>query len=255
MITTKMIMSTGFKNKLGIIDSGAGGITVAHAILQKWPGLAMHYFADHKHLPYGLKSEQFLVARVSTISQHLIAHGCNQIVLACHTASAVLRYKNLNCAWLGVVQPTLQALAQLPAKSKVGIIGTPATINSNVYQNIGQLEIKALATPLLADLIEQQAHELIMAEINQIAKKLGQIDYLVLACTHYPLVTSYFKSVMSGCVILNTPDLTANTLAAKLGNYQGNSETIIIESSKPNTNFLNIAESVLGKIDYLESVL
>lgn len=240
--------STGPINKLGVIDSGAGGLSIIRAINDKYPGYDIHFYADHLYLPYGCKSKNFIIDRINTIIEHLQARNCEQIIVACHTASAQLAASNLEKPWHGVVQPTINQIKTLSKNKKIGIIGTEATISSGVYSNLGKL----LATPDLAGLIEQQAAQEIKQEIKIIARVLGDIDYLVLACTHYPLALAEFRAAMPNTEIINTPELTANSLNLEMKAGTGN---VFIESSRPNDNFFQFANSMLTNCFYLESVL
>lgn len=243
-----MTLSTGPITKLGVIDSGAGGLSIIRAIQESSPGYDIHFYADHLYLPYGCKSKNFIIDRINTIIEHLQARNCEHIIVACHTASAQLATSKLEKPWHGVVQPTIEHIKTLDQNKKIGIIGTEATISSGVYSNLGKL----LATPDLAGLIEQQAEQEIKREIRIIAKVLGEIDYLVLACTHYPLVLAEFQAAMPNTEIINTPELTANSLNLEPKTGTGN---IFIESSQPNEMFFQFAKSILPNSFYLESVL
>ncbi len=249
MTETTIKTFTGHKNKIGIIDSGSGGLTVAKEIQRKHPTQDIHYYADHLYLPYGQKPLDFIARRVTEIAQYLLAENCTKIIFACHTASAQLATIDLGFSWSGVVIPTINGIRQLPKDSKIAIIGTTATINSGIYKNIGQ----QLATPKLADLIEAQNVPELKHEIAQIAETLGPIDHLILACTHYPLAIEHFACAMPNTKILNTPKLAANCLIIKPA--QNLIGKVTIESSNPNDNFINIAQKLLGPINYFESVL
>lgn len=239
---------TGYKTKLGIIDSGSGGLTIAKAISLQHPGHDIHYFGDHKYLPYGNKTETFLRARIKYIAKYLESKDCTHIILACHTASATLHKQKFDFTWSGVVTPTIEKLASIKKSSKIAIIGTAGTINSGIYRKYGQ----QLITPLLAQRIEQKATIDIKQNIHEIADFFGKIDYLVLACTHYPLAIEHFNNIMPNTKIINTPILTASSLQLPISNL--NSE-IVIESSLANNSFLESASVMLPNSVYLESVL
>lgn len=228
--------------KIGIIDSGSGGLSVARAIKQTIPEINIHYFADHKHLPYGEKSRNFLKNRVETIASHLISQGCNFIVIACHSASAQLESSALSFPWLGVVQPTVNAIKLIPKHARIGVIGTNATINSGIYQNIDK-NIAALATPELAELIENQTltQDIVSNILNE---KLPGISHLVLACTHYPLAQKLF--VQPNLSIIDTPRLCAQNLKQLIGSSSGDGK-ITIESTATSAKFINFANQMLAQ--------
>lgn len=240
---------TGIKtNKLGIIDSGAGGLTIAQAINAEYPGFDIHYFGDHNYLPYGNKTNKFLIQRINQLAKYLHNHNCDKIILACHTVSAALHQQHLNFNWQGVAQPTINQLKTIDKSANIGIIGTQATISSGIYQEFGS----QLITPNLAQFIENNNVTAIKQNITEIAQHFGQLDYIVLACTHYPLARKYFLEIMPQTKIINTPKLTALSLDLERLNR---TNKIIIESSKPNDNFIKLAEQILPNCTYLESVL
>lgn len=187
---------------IGIFDSGIGGLTVANAISSLLPNEHIVYFGDSEHMPYGEKSPELIQEFAVKITNYLIEEkNCKAVVIACNTASAVA-YNHLKKVYEGrvpiinVIDPMIELVVANPFE-KVGIIATRGTADSRVYQD--KLDRRApnqkyavLATPLLASMIEENfIHDEISSTI--IAKYLSDpilndIDALVLACTHYPLI-------------------------------------------------------------------
>lgn len=187
---------------IGIFDSGIGGLTVANAIHQLLPNESIIYFGDTAHMPYGDKSPEAIKYYTMRIGQFLRDQNCKAIVIACNTASS-LGFDDLNAMIKGeipvinVIDPTVDYILSHKSIKQVGVIGTKATIKSNVYarklkEKNENLEVQSLATPLLAPMIEEGffnnkiSKTIIDSYLNK--AKLRKVDALVLACTHYPLI-------------------------------------------------------------------
>ncbi|MCO5280614.1 MAG: glutamate racemase [Chitinophagales bacterium] len=187
---------------IGVFDSGIGGLTVANAISKLLPNEKLIYFGDTAHLPYGDKSARAIKQYSYIITDFLIEKDCKAIVIACNSATAV-SYRFLHEMYkddihiFGVIHPVVLAVTQDESIKKIGIIGTQATVQSGVYESLfkqqkPELEITSLATPLLAPMIEagfapnSTIDGVLQYYINR--KEFEDIDALILACTHYPLI-------------------------------------------------------------------
>jgi glutamate racemase len=219
---------------IGIFDSGIGGLTVANAIHQLLPQEQIIYFGDTAHMPYGDKSPEAIKYYTLRIGQFLLDLNCKAIVIACNTASS-LGFDDLNNMIKGkipvinVIDPTVDFIISHKKLKEIGVIGTKATIKSNVYarkinQKNDQLQVASLATPLLAPMIEEGFFN------NKISKtiidsylskpKLKKVDALVLACTHYPLIKNEISEFYKRDIqILDSAEIVAQhvkkVLAAK----------------------------------------
>ncbi|MCW5908041.1 MAG: glutamate racemase [Chitinophagales bacterium] len=188
---------------IGIFDSGIGGLTVANAVSKLLPNEQLIYFGDTAHLPYGDKSKELIQSYAVRITNFLLQEQhCKAIVIACNTASAaayeVLRdkYKGV-VPVINVIDPMVEAVIADESIKRVGVIATKTTIASGVYsekfnRRKPELQYTELATPLLASMIEEKfynneiSHAVIENYLSDEALK--DIDALVLACTHYPLI-------------------------------------------------------------------
>jgi glutamate racemase len=195
---------------IGIFDSGIGGLTVANAILAHLPQEEIIYFGDTAHLPYGDKSADAIRYYCLKIAKFLMEKNCKMIVVACNSASSVgyevlLEFFQEQLLFANVVDPLVEVALSVPY-DKIGIIATKATINSGVYQaKLKQagphLKVAAMATPLLAPMIEEGfVHNRISDVVLDTylgSPVFRDIDALLLACTHYPLIKpdieAYFK--------------------------------------------------------------
>ena len=187
---------------IGIFDSGIGGLTVARAITQLMPDENIIYFGDTAHLPYGDKSAASIRHYCERITRFLKTNNCKMVVIACNTASAsgfktvqkTFGYPELT---LNVIDPVASHIVEKKERQKVGVIGTKRTIESSVYpKKIHALKpglpVSSVATPLLAPMIEEGFfnNKISKTIINSYLSKntLQNIDTLILACTHYPLI-------------------------------------------------------------------
>ena len=187
---------------IGIFDSGIGGLTVAHKVIEDFSQEQIIYFGDTAHLPYGDKSDELIQHYALNISKFLIEKKCKLIVIACNTASSVaydLLRQELGdqTIFVNVVDPAIKGILAINEDNKVGVIGTKGTISSDIYANKLRnanpvMQISSLATPLLAPMIEagffnsQISEQIIHTYLQD--EQLADIKSLILACTHYPLI-------------------------------------------------------------------
>ncbi|ADY52503.1 glutamate racemase [Pseudopedobacter saltans DSM 12145] len=220
---------------IGIFDSGIGGLTVANAIRKVLPKEKIIYFGDTGHMPYGDKSPDAIRYYSLKIGKFLEEKGCKVIVIACNTASS-LAYDDLvqfmgdRIPILNVIDPVVHYVTDDMQYQKIGVIGTKATISSDVYarklkeRNLG-LQVNSLATPLLAPMIEEGffenniSHTVIESYLS--SPQLQNIDALILACTHYPLIKREIESFFNNQVdILNTASIVADDVKLQLEKLQ-----------------------------------
>ncbi|UOQ52425.1 glutamate racemase [Hymenobacter cellulosivorans] len=210
---------------IGVFDSGIGGLTVARAVNRVLPHEQLVYFGDTAHLPYGDKSTAAIQAYSVKICDLLLRQHCKVILIACNSASAaayelVREYVGSKARVLNVIDPIVAHVGATYAERTVGLIGTKQTVNSNVYKKkIDDLdrgvELRSLATPLLAPMVEEGFFNNTISE-NIISSYLAQpvlddIEALVLACTHYPLIQDQIKAYYKGDVaVLDASDVVAS---------------------------------------------
>jgi glutamate racemase len=227
--------TTGAARPIGIFDSGIGGLTVARAVAQRLPHERLVYFGDTAHLPYGEKSTAAIQAYAVKICDVLLRQHCKLILIACNSASAaayelVREYVGSKAVVVGMIDPVVQHVGQHYAGRPVGLIGTKQTVGSNIYRKkIDQLDLgvdlHALATPLLVPMIEEGffngrvSEEIIRAYLDHPA--LQDIDALLLACTHFPLIKPQMEAHYQGRVaVLDPSDVVAATVADALATRQ-----------------------------------
>jgi glutamate racemase len=209
--------------KIGIFDSGLGGLVIARAIFKKLPAYDYIYLGDTKRLPYGNRSADEVYKFTRDAVMHLFERDCRLVILACNTSSA-LALRKIQQEFLpkyypdrrvlGVVIPTLESVfLPLPLGegrgegnkklTKIGVIGTQATIGSHIYtKELMKIDKKAkiteLATPKLVPLIEQNSLQKAENAVKLYLKPLQKqgIEALILGCTHYPILQTQIKKIV-----------------------------------------------------------
>lgn len=214
-------------NPIGIFDSGIGGLTVAYAVKKLLPDESIFYFGDTAHLPYGDKSTAAIQAYSIKICDVLLKNNCKCILIACNSASSaayrlVKEYVGSKALVINVIDPIVSYIGKNYDNQTIGLIGTKKTVGSNVYQKkVNKLDknitLKALATPLLAPMIEEGYFSNTISK-SIIGEYLGhqdiqQIKALILGCTHYPLIKKEIEEYYQGKVdVLDSSDLVATYL-------------------------------------------
>jgi glutamate racemase len=227
------------KNIIGVFDSGLGGLTVLKSLLKKLPDYNYIYLGDNARLPYGNKSKELIYEYTRQAVDFLFARGCNLIIIACNSASAdALRkiqqsylpkkYPGKNV--LGVIRPLAEKFAATGMK-KIGVIGTAATIGSDVYpvevhKLNKKLKVYQQSAPLLVPLIEENWMR--HPETKTILKKYltplknKKIEALILGCTHYPFLINDARKIMGKtCAVPGPGEIVAASLADYLARHRG----------------------------------
>lgn len=219
-----MINKDKAQRAIGIFDSGIGGLTVANAINSSLPNEQIIYFGDTAHLPYGEKSADAIRYYCLKISKYLLEQNCKMIVIACNSASSaaydtLLEFFEGRVLFVNVVDPLVDLVIKKGFK-KIGVIATKATTNSHIYKNKlkhfnQKIQVQELATPLLVPMIEEGFYK---GAISQSIIKnylehddLKDIDALLLACTHYPLIKNEIEMFYKGTVsVLDSTDVVSS---------------------------------------------
>ncbi|HSW70658.1 MAG TPA: glutamate racemase [Gammaproteobacteria bacterium] len=217
---------------IGIFDSGIGGLTIAQAIMKLLPQENIIYFGDTAHFPYGEKSIAAIQSYSLKIANLLLQQNCKLILIACNSASSAAysllkQHVGSQALVMDVIDPLVSWISQNYAhqKTKMGLIGTKATVHSNVYKkkidalNLG-IELSSYSTNLLASAIEEFGnHEVIngLLSIYLEHPALKNIEALILACTHYPVVKERIAAYYNNKVdIIDSSDIVALAVKSTL---------------------------------------
>lgn len=225
----------GKTDPIGIFDSGYGGLTVFQKIREELPQYDFIYLGDNARAPYGTRSFDVVYEFTRQAVFRLFEMGCPLVILACNTASAkalrTIQQNDLPHSGdpsrrvLGVIRPTVEMLDTLSKTKHVGILGTAGTIASKSYQlEIAKLFPKIRVTgetcPMWVPLVENRETDspgseyFIRKNIDAVFARDPEIDTLVLACTHYPLLMDKIrKYVPEGVNVFSQGKRVANALA------------------------------------------
>ena len=215
-------MNPSDNRAIGVFDSGLGGLTAVKEFMKIMPNESIIYFGDTGRVPYGTRSNETIVKYVRQDIKFLLTHQVKAIVAACGTASSVAleQLKNeFNIPLIGVLEPVCQAAVSKTKNKKIGVLGTPGTINSGSYKKgICSLLPDALvyekACPMFVPLVENGyleseatyiiAREYLVELIEQ------NVDTIILGCTHYPLLEKVITDIVGdGVAIINAGYETA----------------------------------------------
>ncbi len=199
---------------IGIFDSGVGGLTVLHQVMERLPAENLVYLGDTARTPYGNKSPEIITRYSIENADFLLEKGVKMLVVACNAMSSValdaIRSRS-DVPVIGVIEPGARTAAAKTKNGRVGVIGTEATIASGAYTRSlrslrEELEIYTRACPLFVPLAEEgwTENEVARATIALYLGSLQQsgIDTLILGCTHYPLLKAAIREFLGKKVAL-----------------------------------------------------
>jgi glutamate racemase len=211
---------------IGLFDSGIGGLTVLHQIIEKLPKENTVYLGDTARSPYGTKSVETVLRYSFENADFLIEKGVKLVVVACNTSTAVALdalEKNLSVPVVGVIEPGARAALKKTRNGRIGVIGTEATIQSGAYTQAlkrldPKVEVYSRACPLFVPLVEEgwldnKVVEMTVESYLASLKRSG-IDTLILGCTHYPLLKKAIRKFVGREVrLVDSAEETANEVA------------------------------------------
>ena len=208
--------------KIGIFDSGLGGLSVAASVREKLPHHDILYIADSRYAPYGNKTLSAIESRVDVLSRKLINQGCDIIVVACNTATVNVINKlrtNYGPIFVGV-EPGVKPAVEITANNRIGVLVTQRTADSLRFNQFidtfsSETSIHVQACPGLVEQVESlqltnpTTQKLVDKFVGNLLSK--DIDTLVLGCTHYPFLLPQIRQTLPADItIINTNDAIAN---------------------------------------------
>jgi len=212
------------KSPIGIFDSGVGGLTVMSEIRRLLPFEDIIYVGDTARLPYGSKDKETLIGYGREIINFLLEKGAKAIVLACGTSSSTsfdaLKEEFPNLTLVDTIRPSVRAAAETAATHpRICFIATAATVKTGLFtrlllQECPEATIHSRACPLFAPMVEMglaaKNHPLLhFTAETYLGDLCGEIDAMVLGCTHYPLLTNILTDVMGEILFINPAAATA----------------------------------------------
>jgi glutamate racemase len=214
---------------IGVFDSGVGGLTVVRALMERLPFESIHYFGDTARVPYGVKSVQTIAHYTTQITEFLLQKQVKLLIIACNTMAAVSAQvvRDLSpTPVLDVIEAGALAALAATKSGRIGVIGTPTTINSNAYAQAihaidPQARLTSQACALFVPLVEEGwlDHPVTRLTAQEYLRPVltEDIDSLVLGCTHYPLLKPLLQEVAGpGIKLVDSANAMAESAAALL---------------------------------------
>jgi len=224
----------GSLSPIGVFDSGYGGLTVLKEMVARLPQYDYIYLGDNARAPYGTRSFETVYQYTLQCVKWLFEAGCPLVVLACNTASAkALRTIQQNDLptlapdnrVLGVIRPTTEVIGNFTRTRKVGILATRGTVQSESYpieiaKFFPNLEVYQQACPLWVPLIENNEQDkpgadyFVREYMDGLLSQSAEIDTVLLACTHYPLLKDKIGACLpAGSRLISQGEIVADSLA------------------------------------------
>jgi glutamate racemase len=218
---------------IGVFDSGIGGLTVFHSIVEQLPGYDYLYLGDNGRAPYGNRSFNTIHQYTWECVQWMFKQGCPLVILACNTASAKalrtiqqqdLPKYNADKRVLGVIRPTAEVIGDYTKTKQIGVLGTKGTVQSGSYlleieRFSPDLKVYQQACPLWVPLIENGEYNkpgadyYVQLYLDQLMEQSPDIDTILLACTHYPLLQDKIKACLPAHInVVAQGDIVATSL-------------------------------------------
>lgn len=230
--------------KIGIFDSGIGGLTVLKRLYESYPNNEYIYFGDTKNLPYGSKTKEELLKLAVNDIEFLLKHNVDIIIIACGTISANC-YNYLKNKYkipiYDIISPTIKYINNSKYKN-IGIIATEATINSHIFKNNIEKTTYEIKTKDFVPIIEQKQYNILNSTIDAYLHSYkDKIDLLVLGCTHYPIIKKNLNEYFNNKVkILDMSETLSEIIK------DNNKSSINIYFSKLTKENINYAKTILN---------
>ncbi len=246
--------------KIGVFDSGVGGLTVLKALKCKYPEVDFVYLGDTARVPYGNKSAQTVIRYSLEGAEFLLSEGVDMLIVACNTASSyaldALR-ESLSIPVFGVIEPGVKRALDTTKSKRVGVIGTKATVSSDVYGKLLRskgIEVFQKACPLFVPIVEEGildgeiAKRVVAHYLTELKDK--KIDTLILACTHYPLLRPVIEEFIGQSVkVVDSAESTALEIMPFVERSGSSTLSLYFTDHSPSLDFL--VELILGEpVDY-----
>ena len=215
---------------IGVFDSGLGGLSVVKELIYTLPGEDIIYFGDTGRVPYGTRSFETIEKYARQDEAFLLQKNVKLIIAACGTVSAVAPHtgRELSVPFIEVVSPAAKAAVKSTRSGRIGVIGTTATIKSDSYTKcmkslMPEVQVIANDCPIFVPLVEAgwiDRDDIVTVETaKRYLKPMidGNVDTLILGCTHYPVIKDIISDIMGdGVTLINTGEQAANSAASYL---------------------------------------
>lgn len=259
---------------IGVFDSGYGGLTILAELRKTLPEKDFIYLGDNARAPYGSRSFEVVYEFTLEAVRYLFSQGCELIILACNTASAkalrtiqqkILPYEYPDKRVLGVIRPSTEGILKLTKSKHIGILATEGTVKSNSYQLeihkfFPEVIVNQLACPIWVPLIENGKYNtlagksFIQEDVETLMQMDPEMDAIILACTHYPILKPYIESIVPPHIqVVAQGPIVAESLKNYLERHTwlneklSNTGSVIYLTTENEIDFSNNASRILGE--------
>ena len=204
--------------KIGVFDSGIGGLFVSRELEKKYPNDQIIFRADTKHMPYGNKEKNLIIKCANHMIDVLMHEKVDIIVVACGTVSSLISYLNSPVPIIGVIEPLCDEAYKTTKNKKIGVIATVSTVKSRSFPKCLKKIDKNIKTytygcPTLASLIENHAKETdiippLYESLSYLVKK--NVDTIILGCTHYSWIIDLAKKMFQNINFVDSSKIISN---------------------------------------------
>lgn len=201
------------KHKIGVFDSGVGGLSVANAIEKALPNVEVLFVNDAEHVPYGTKTPEIVYSYVLPILKKLVKDGCDVIVIACNTVTTTSIKKlrdEIKVPLIGM-EPMVKSAALQTHSGIIAVCATPATLASERYEWLKDTFAKDIAViepdcSRWSEMIETEKidRDFIATQIKDICNQ--KADVIVLGCTHYHWIEDEIRTLAEGRALVLQPE-------------------------------------------------
>lgn len=249
---------------IGVFDSGVGGLSIAGRLMQDAPHLAIHYYGDTAHVPYGNRPAAEVTYLVESIVEYLVDSGAGAIVMACNTSNALALDRVRS--WcpvpvVGIIDPAASAAALRTRNGKIGLIANPITARSGAYEKAcrsalsslpSAVEVFPMGCPKLVPLIEsgrvdtREARDTLWEYLAPL--QMEGIDTLILGCTHYPFLRPLIAELLGPDVEIIDPAAYVLQELTRLGVTSTPSVPHLTEVSGDPDEFARVGSRLIGRV-------
>ncbi len=226
--------------KIGVFDSGMGGLTVLRELNLLFPNDSFIYLGDTARLPYGTKSRETVIKYSESLARVLLGFDVDAIVVACNTASThaldAVTHLAAPIPVIGMIEPAAKEAVSATRNHRVGVIATTGTIQSAGYANLlNQLDpeivVSSVACQMLVALAEEGwsdfddpiARSILLRYLSPVFDQAHAPDTLILGCTHFPVFSKIITDLLGdGVALINSGAAAAKTLVQNIGSGASN---------------------------------
>ena len=246
--------------KVGVFDSGVGGLTVVKSLLENKIFEEIIYFGDTARVPYGIKDKNTIIRYSLEALEFFKNFNIDILIIACNSVSAFALDElraNTNIPVVGVIESGVNALEDKikNKNSNILVIGTAATIASKKYQialeKLAFTNINSIPTGLFVPLVEESIFEgdILESTMKHYFKDLGRIDAVILGCTHFPLIENEISKYLNNAVTIHSGDAIVDYLKVEYGCDKLFDKTKIVFFASENPDGLKtVAKAWLGEL-------